>query len=615
MMIDWAVEDDARVRESACGWLDSFATALDARATDLVELFVAESYWRDVLAFTWDLRTFYGAEALARALEDCVEVTAPRVFELSDSVPPRYVVRAGRPVLEAFFTFETAVGTAHGVVRLLEDGLLPPRAWTLMTFLHDMRGMERPKSRSYQRNFGGDNWLDQRRASVAYRDREPTVLIVGGGQAGLSLAARLGQLDVDALIVDRMERVGDNWRNRYHSLTLHNEVWANHLPYLPFPATWPVYLPKDKVANWFEFYVDAMELNFWTSTEFVNATYDTASGTWTAKLQQGDQTRLVHPRHIVMATGQSGIPNAPVLQGIEDFKGTVIHSHGFRDGSAFTGRRALVIGTGNSGHDVAQDLHSHGAEVTLVQRSPTTVASVEPSASIAYSTYTEFPDTETADLLVISVPYPLQVLSNQITTKRMVELDADLLAGLHAAGFETDIGPDGTGFQMKFWRRGGGYYLNVGCSELIADGEIGLIQFSDIESFTETGVRLRDGSDLPVAIVILATGYKGMQELVRRCFGNDVADRVGQVWGLDHEGEQRNMWKRTPQEGLWFMAGGFAHCRIYSRPLALQIKACEEKLITKQKQLLPAQGAAPLDELPAMSIAEPDGGLDVDVAR
>src|SRR6202012_5058781 len=104
--------------------------------------------------------------------------------------------------------------------------------------------------------------------AAAYVDRDPAVLVVGAGQAGLSIAARLGQLQVDTLIVDRERRIGDNWRNRYHALVLHNQVHVNHLPYMPFPPNWPTYIPKDKLANWFETYAESMGLNVWSGPHF-----------------------------------------------------------------------------------------------------------------------------------------------------------------------------------------------------------------------------------------------------------------------------------------------------------------------------------------------------------
>ena len=130
----------------------------------------------------------------------------------------------------------------------------------------------------YSRDFGGENWLDQRRKALAYADHDPAVLIVGGGQAGLSAAARLNHLGVDTLIIDRNQRIGDNWRLRYHSLTLHNEVHVNHLPLMPFPPTWPVFIPKDKLANWFETYVESLELNYWTGTELAGGRWDDKEG-------------------------------------------------------------------------------------------------------------------------------------------------------------------------------------------------------------------------------------------------------------------------------------------------------------------------------------------------
>ena len=133
------------------------------------------------------------------------------------------------------------------------------------------------------------------------------MLIVGGGQAGLTLAARLGRLNVDTLVIDKNERIGDNWRKRYHSLALHNHTDINHLPYIPFPPHWPMYLPKDMLADWFEAYAWAMEINFWTGTELKQGRYDSATGTWTVTVRHLDgRERTLHPRHLVFANGIIG---------------------------------------------------------------------------------------------------------------------------------------------------------------------------------------------------------------------------------------------------------------------------------------------------------------------
>ena len=403
--------------------------------------------------------------------------------------------------------------------------------------------------------------------------------MVGGGQAGLSIAARLVQLGVDALIIDRGARAGDCWRSRYHALTLHNQVHVNHLPYLPFPPNFPVYIPKDKVANWFESYVDIMELNYWTSTEFRGATYDETEQRWTVPLERAGAKRVLHPRHLVLATGVSGIPNLPDIPSLANFAGKILHSGQYTDGEDWRGAKAIVIGTGNSGHDIAQDLHSSGAQVTLVQRSPTLIVNLEPSAQLPYSLYEEGPPLEDCDLITMSVPLKLAWKSHQLFTAKAKELDQPLLDRLERIGFRLDFGEEGTGWQFKYLTRGGGYCFNVGCSELLVEGKIGLAQFSDIEAFVPEGARMRNGRTIAADLVVLATGWKGQEALVRKLFGEEIATRVGPIWGFDARQELRNMFTRTAQPGLWFIAGSFAQSRIYSKALALQIQACEAGLL------------------------------------
>ena len=396
---------------------------------------------------------------------------------------------------------------------------------------------------------------------------------------GLSIAARLQQLGVDTLIIDRHERIGDNWRKRYHSLTLHNEVHVNHLPYLPFPPTLPVYIPKDMLANWFEAYVEAMELNFWTGTALVGGDYDQARQQWNVTLKRTDgSSRVMRPRHLIFATGVSSIPYTPDLPGLAAFAGTMVHSGDFKNAEQWKGRKALVLGTGTSGHDVAQELHAHGADVTIIQRSKTYVVSLQEAQSV-YAIYSEGIPFEDCDLLATSMPYPVLQRSYQLSTARGREVDKALLDGLQKRGFRIWYGEDETGFQMMYLRRGGGYYFNVGCSELIISGQVKLLQYSDIDSFVAEGARLRDGSLVPAELLVLATGYKNQQDTVRVYLGDEIADKIGPVWGFDDGGELRNMWKRTAQPGLWLTAGSLAQCRIFSRYLAIQIKALEEGLL------------------------------------
>ncbi len=569
-----------KIETAVADWLSRFEKA---DASSLPSLFHADSHWRDVLALTWRIETVSGRDAIVQTLQ---KARRPSKVEIDpERTPPREVMRAGRDVIEAIFRFETAEGRGDGVVRLTPDSDGTLKAWTLMTALEELKGHEeqvgrtRPHGESYSRDFRGPNWLDLRKASAAYEDRDPTVLVVGGGQAGLSIAARLTQLGIDTLIIDRWPRIGDNWRQRYHALTLHNQVQVNHLPYMPFPPSWPTYIPKDKLAGWFEAYVESLELNYWTSTELEGGRYDEGEGRWTVTLRRADGTqRPMKPRHIVMATGVSGIPNIPSIPSLKDFGGKLLHSSQYEDGDAWTGKRALVIGTGNSGHDIAQDLQSSGADVTLVQRSPTLIVNIEPSAQLPYALYDEGPSLEDCDLITVATPLALGHKTHQILTERARQIDKPLLDGLERIGFRLDFGENGTGWQFKYLTRGGGYYFNVGCSDLLVAGKIDLLQFADIDRFTAEGARLKSGEDAPADLIVLATGYKGQEQLVAKLFGQETADRVGPIWGFGPEQELRNMFMRTPQPGLWFIAGSLAQCRIYSKYMALQIKAQEAGL-------------------------------------
>ena len=573
-------------------WLATFEKALaggdDAR---LRTLFHPDSHWRDVLALTWNIGTVNGLEAVVRELKAHAGRAHPSGFRTDPHrTAPRHVTRAGTHAIEAIFQFETQEGRGNGVLRLLPEEK-NMRAWTLLTALDEIKGFEervgrlRPKGESYSRDFQGPNWLELRRSAAAYVERDPVVLVVGGGQAGLSIAARLAQLQVDTLIVDREQRIGDNWRNRYHALTLHNQVQVNHLPYMPFPPNWPTYVPKDKLAGWFEAYVESMELSYWTATEFAGGAYDEGDERWSVVLHRAHGTkREMRPRHIVMATGASGIPNLPDIPTLRNFAGRILHSSQYGDGEQWRGRNVLVIGTGNSGHDIAQDLYSSGAKVTLVQRSPTLIVNIEPSAQLPYALYDEGPPLEDCDLVTASIPLPLARKSHRLLTEQAKKMDKDLLDALERVGFKLDFGEGGTGWQFKYLTRGGGYYFNVGCSDLIVAGEIGLVQFSDIAGFVAEGAQMRSGDTLAADLIVLATGYKGQEYLVRKLFGDDVAARVGPIWGFGDEQELRNMFTRTAQPGLWFIAGSFTQCRIYSKYLALQIKACEEGLLPAAAQ-------------------------------
>lgn len=258
-----------------------------------------------------------------------------------------------------------------------------------------------------------------------------------------------------------------------------------------------------------------------------------------------------------------------------------MHSSAFADGEAWRGKPVMVIGTGTSAHDVAQELHGQGARAVMVQRNPTMVIEIEPSAQLYDGVFLgEGPAIEDRDLINTSMPLPITLQGHRALTSQARVQDRPLLDALEKVGFRLSSGVDGTGWPYLFRSRGGGYYFNVGCSNLIASGEIGLIQYNDIESFEANGARMKDGSLVQTELIVLGTGYHGLEHTVAGFFGDEVAARVGPVWGFDPDtAELRNMWTRTAQPGLYFTGGAFSQCRAYSKYLALQIQAQELGLL------------------------------------
>lgn len=572
-------------------WLARLDAALQsANQAAVASLFALDGHWRDLFVFTWNITPCQGPDAIAALmLEKQATVKAHGFAIAEERTPPRRAQRAGVDVIEAIFRFETATGRCFGALRLLANE--PAKAFQFSTNLHELKGFEekigerRPTGAAYSRNFGGTNWKDQRIASERYTDREPTALVVGGGQAGLTVAATLGHLGVDTLVIDKLPRAGDCWRTRYHSLALHNPTDFNHLPYMPFPPNWPVYLPKDMLADWFEAYAMAMELNFWTSTELVKGGYDETSGRWSVVVRNtaDGHERTVRPKHLIFANGLVGEPHIPDLPGLKDFTnagGDLMHTSAFSNGANWRGKKALVLGTGSSGHDIAQDLHANGAETTLIQRGPTMVLSISPSAKLTYGIYDGVP-LEDGDLFVTINTLPVLKRTLKTMTARMVELDRKLIDGLIARGFKWHDGEDHLGHNMLIRTRYGGYNLDAGCSQLIVEGKVDLLQFEDIERFSAGGALLKDGSLKPADLIVLGTGFQPQEVVVKKLLGETIAKKIGPVWGLGADGEMNNMWKRTAQQGLWFVGGSFSNCRIFSRYVALQIKAVEEGLMPK----------------------------------
>jgi putative flavoprotein involved in K+ transport len=453
-------------------------------------------------------------------------------------------------------------------------------------------GSRRPQGVEHRAAKGHKIWAERRaeHASAIGSSEQPYCLVVGGGQNGLQLAARLGRLGVPTLVVDAHERPGDCWRKRYPSLHLHDPIFLDHFPYLPFPEHWPLFTPKDRMADWLELYAEAMELDLWSGTRCTSARYDAVRGAWEVTVERGGETLTLHPGHLVLATGLSGAKFIPSLPGAEHFKGGQYHSADHRGGAGMAGKRCIVIGSNNSAHDIAVDLWEHDAEVTMVQRSPTIVVRADTMSELAKGLPYANPSIplDFADLAGAVTPYRPRLAAEKGFSDYLRAIDAEFYARLEASGFDLWHGEDETGFFMAYFRRAAGYYIDVGGSELVASGEIALAR-GEIAELTEDGVRMADGRELPADVIVYATGYRPFAETIAALTSPEVAARVGPCWGLGSgtegdpgpwQGELRNMWKPTAQEGLWIQGGNLMQARFHSLHLALQLKARMEGLDT-----------------------------------
>ncbi|KAL4791748.1 hypothetical protein BDV19DRAFT_381350 [Aspergillus venezuelensis] len=583
-------------RPIAQQWITEFEVLL--RTGDyakLGQLFHEESWWRDLLTFTWDFHSIHNLSDIKDFVtnnQPRAQLSAFRLQHEGQCQPKLEHPAPGLTWISTIFFFETAIGRGSGVLRLTQDKDGAWKAFTIYTTLQELKGSEEPvgskrvygTTETMPGGLGRGTWIERRKRQIQFEEEEPTTLIVGAGQAGLNLGARLQALGVNCLIVDRNERIGDNWRNRYRTLVTHDPVEFTHMAYLPFPKTWPEFTPKDKLGDWFEAYASIMELNVWTKTSVTGAIYDETKKEWTVAVTRGDGSeRTLHPRHLVWCTGHSGEPLVPKFTDQDKFKGTLYHATKHRDASEWDvkGKKVTVVGTGNSGHDIAQNFCENGADVTMLQRRGTYVITADKGIFMMHEGLHEEhgPPTEECDLIAESLPYPVRFALDVHFTKRVYEAEKDIMEGIKKAGFEIDHGIDGAGLGRAYMTRGGGYYIDVGCSQLIADGKVKVRRSPEgIAGFNERGLILKDGGELESDIVVLATGYDNMRTTVRKTLGDKIADRLRDVWDLDGEGELNAMWRPSGHPGFWYMGGNLALCRVYSKFLALQIKAVEAGL-------------------------------------
>ncbi|BGP19956.1 hypothetical protein JCM10213v2_008087 [Rhodosporidiobolus nylandii] len=537
--------------------IQSCFTAKDAEG--IVQHFTADGWWRDILTIDFDFNSLKKSDIKPHLAKYGI----PSVESLQVLEPHKAKINEAAGWLEAFATFETHEARGRGFLRLKESspGAGDWKAFTFFTALWEIKGHEsytgyrRPLGAEHGLHTDSKNWLDRRKEQVKFETEDPTVIVCGGGQNGLMLAAHLGVLGIKTLVVEKNSRIGDSWRRRYHTLALH-----------------------DKIANWMESYAEAMELNIWLeSTIERNPVYDEVSKSWTVKVVRANgEDRVMKVNHLVLASGFSGEPRIPKFPK-DEFKGYLVHSsqHPGSHGKDWAGKKAVVIGCCNSGHDIAADFYEHGVDTTIVQRSHTYVMSSEHGIpGLLNGVYEENgPPVDDADIMLTSLPLNVLAEFHVEATKEIAKKDAPLLRDLEKAGFK--LNPYKEGLFIKYFRDGGGYYIDVGCSRLIADGKIKIKQGVEIEKLTSTGVLFKDGVHIEADMVVMATGYDSQRSTVRRIVSDDVADRLGNVWGQDAQGEIPGVWRYSGVPRFYLQSGNLFQARCFSKHLALQIQMIE----------------------------------------
>ncbi|KAI5892249.1 FAD/NAD(P)-binding domain-containing protein [Schizophyllum commune H4-8] len=568
-------------------WLASLSKALDARdAAGAASLFVPGAYWRDLLAFTWDIRTFRGPDKIKTFLADTLAQAKPTKIALTPGTAAAQAPFPDVLWVIALFSLETSAGPTTGVLRLVptQDG-----SWKAHGVLTSLEGLAGNPERIGP--FRENSEQPPHHPQPTLESAQPTVVIVGGGHSGLNVAARLKALGVNSLILEKNSRVGDNWRGRYESLVLHDPVWYDHLPYLPFPPTWPVHTRAPKLGDWLESYATSLDLDVLTSTPVVRATHDEKTGSWTvvARRSSDGKERTFNVKHVVLAVGLGeGWSKIPEYKGLDTFGGKALHSYSHKSADEYKGKKVLVVGACTAAHDIAAECVRKGVDVTMYQRSPTYVITVKTvKEAFMKGLYEEGgPPTEIADLLGASFPYPMQGELGARSVLHFADLDKDTLEGLAKVGFRTNKGFMDKGIFWSLIEAGGGYYIDTGACKHVIDGSIKLksgppakpLQGGSsvkLTHFTRDAAVFDDGSEVKADVVIFATGLGTVKDAVHQICDPKTAEKVKKIWALDSEGEINGVYRDGDVPGLYIMMGNLAICRLYSKYVAMQIAAKE----------------------------------------
>ncbi|EIW75295.1 FAD/NAD(P)-binding domain-containing protein [Coniophora puteana RWD-64-598 SS2] len=596
------LDTDVELAEAAADWLVTLGAAASSDDLDaFADHFLPDGWLRDLLCYSWDFRTLSGRDTIYNYLaapasdkystngftSDAApspksphgrrrfDATAIHALELDINStldgPTAFPLPAdpSQSGVQAAFTFSLREPHARGrgFFRLVPTPRAGWKALTVFLSLHELIGYEEPVARPLgipEDPATVAAWEDEYVKEGEAIEKDPTVLIVGAGQAGLMCAARFRRMGIRTLVVEKTPRVGDVWRQRDRE-------------------TFPKYVDRTRLANFMESYAILQDLHIWTSTTVLSSPeprYDSNTQRWTVTVSRNGGTFEIKPKHLVLALG-SGQPTTPTWPGMDTFEGNTYHSDYHRNAGKWRGKKAIVVGSCNAGADIAQDFASNGVDVTIVQRTPTCVMSYKTADKLTFDPiWNKSRASEDADLFGNSMPNRLviQSLANG-GLDQFKKLDAELHVGLEAKGYKLTWSLNGVeaGYPVFLLEQlARGTMMDIGVGQLIIDGKVKVKHGVDIVGFESDCVVFADGTKLPADVVALATGNAPAIETIRSLVGAHLVSKIGgKVWGLDPDGEHRRLFRPTGQPGLWIVGGGISTPRYHSRHLGLQILAEE----------------------------------------
>ena len=434
-----------------------------------VDHFTPDAIWRDMFALTGSSRTFYGADNIIQTWRPLIQSALPE--NITYMKQSAHKIDLGETNwIDGTFTFEIDEAPTRKCTAVLS--IVPAddntwKIWVLRTFLDKLQNHSSVDEMAPASQTNGDS-----KHLESEKDRKDTFecVVVGGGQAGLSVAGRLQTQGIDYVLLDKNEAVGDCWRKRYRSTKLHTTRESSHLPFnRTFPSHYPQYLGKDDLARGYSDWAHDYGINVCLSTTLISGKWHEDTRKWTLVVLRGGETWNITTTHVVVAIGAGcQIPTMPTYPGVETFKGEIQHSAEYYSADKWKGKHGVIVGTANTAHDVAEDMVAAGmVSVTMIQRSPTYVLPAEYYEKVQELSWNaDFP-TAIADQEMLTVPLAVSRLISMLVLHGMARAEPERFDALEKAGFKTVRYGD---IIYQVFDRFGGHYMDVGASAKIAKG-------------------------------------------------------------------------------------------------------------------------------------------------